>query len=55
MNFLINVCECTSSETVTIFGIELNDFITASISIISLLLNILFYINKSIRKKYFFV
>ena len=44
MNFLINVCECTSSEAATILGIELNDFITASISIISLLLNILFYI-----------
>lgn len=42
MNFLINFFTCAPENK--FWGLELNDLITSGISIISLLLNILFYI-----------
>ena len=43
-NIVLSICKCTNETSNLILGLELNDFITAAISVGTLLLNILFYI-----------
>lgn len=44
MDASANLCTCLSEANTQILGMELTDFIAAAISIVTLLLNILFYI-----------
>lgn len=43
-NLTANTCNCITQITNGVFGMDLNDFVTAGISVVTLLLNILFYI-----------
>lgn len=41
---IINICNCLNQPSNLIFGMDISDFVTVLISVLTLLLNILFYI-----------